>query len=77
MRDEMANLDATIQKGGPDAAAAAQSLATMNAALAPQRVVDSSGAFFEITLESTDFSDASIPESVFALPDGYKMAGQK
>jgi hypothetical protein len=76
MRDQMADLDATIQKGGPDAAAATQSLAMMNAALAPERSLDTAGAFFEITLESNDFSSGSIPESVFALPAGYKTVGQ-
>ncbi len=72
MRDQMAELDATIQKGGPNAASAARSLALMNAVLAPQHGLDASGAFFEITLESVDFSDALIPESVFATPSGYR-----
>jgi hypothetical protein len=76
MRDKMADLDAIIQKGGPDAAGAAQSLAILSAALAPERSLDSSGALFEITLESADFSNASIPDSVFGLPAGYKTAGQ-
>ena len=75
MRDQMADLDATIQKGGPDAARAARSLALMNAVLAPRHSLDASGAFFEITLESADFSDAPIPESVFSPPSGYRAAG--
>jgi hypothetical protein len=66
MRDQVAELDAIIQKGGPEAASAARSLALLNAVLEPRRNPDASGALFEITFESADFSDASIPDSVFA-----------
>ncbi len=31
----------------------------------------------EMTMEHTDFSTASIPESVFAIPAGYQKVDQK
>ena len=31
-----------------------------------------SGAIIEVTMDSSDFSAASIPDSVFAVPDGYR-----
>jgi len=71
IREAMAELDATIQKGGPEAETAARSLAIMNAVVAPERRLDDSGALFEITLESSGFSTQPIPDSVFAIPVGY------
>ena len=32
-----------------------------------------SGSLMEMTMESTDFSTSSIPDSVFAIPAGYKV----
>jgi hypothetical protein len=71
IREAMSELDATVQKNGPEAEKAARSLAIMNAVIAPGRRLDASGALFEITLESSDFSTKQIPDSVFAIPAGY------
>ena len=71
IREAMSELDATIQKGGPEAETAARSLAIMNAVVAPERRLDDSGALFEITLESSGFSSQPIADSVFAIPAGY------
>ena len=32
-----------------------------------------SGSLMEMTMESTDFSTSSIPDSVFAIPAGYQV----
>jgi hypothetical protein len=71
IREAMSELDATVQKGGPEAETAARSLAIMNAVVAPERRLDDSGALFEITLQSSGFSGQPIPDSVFAIPAGY------
>jgi hypothetical protein len=65
MSQARARLEEMQKQGGPQAAAAAQALARMGAA-------PGSGSGFETTMESSNFSSASIPESVFAIPAGYK-----
>jgi hypothetical protein len=73
MQAAMAKLQAMQQQGGPAAAAAAQAMARMGAvpgAGAPGG--GASNALIEVTMESTDFSTASIPDSVFAIPAGYQ-----
>jgi hypothetical protein len=77
MKDAMAQLEALQKQGGPAAAAAAQAMArmgSMGGGTAPAGAA--SGSLMEITMESTDFSTSSIPESVFAIPAGYTTRGK-
>jgi hypothetical protein len=59
-----------IAQGGPQAAAMKQALARMPGGAAMSG--SGSGAIIEVTMDSSDFSAASIPDSVFAVPDGYR-----
>jgi hypothetical protein len=74
---QMAQMQAAMarlqQQGGPGAAAAAQAMARMGGAPAG----GASDAMLEITMESTDFSTAAIPDSVFAIPAGYQKVDPK
>jgi len=74
---QMAQMQAAMaqlqKQGGPQAAAAAQAMARMSGGAA----AGSSNALIEITMESTDFSTASIPDSVFAIPAGYQKVDAK
>jgi hypothetical protein len=69
MQAAMARLQ---QQGGPQAAAAAQAMARMSGA-AP----GASNSLMEITTDASDFSTASIPDSVFAIPAGYQKVDAK
>jgi hypothetical protein len=60
------------QQGGPQATAAAQAMARMSGA-AP----GASNSMMEITTDASDFSTASIPDSVFAIPAGYQKVDPK
>jgi hypothetical protein len=72
MQAAMAKLQAMQQQGGPQAAAAAQAMARMGAVPgAGGPAAGASNAMIEVTTEASDFSTASIPDSVFALPAGY------
>jgi hypothetical protein len=72
MQAAMAKLQAMQQQGGPQAAAAAQAMARMGAMPgAGGPAGGASNALFEVTTEASDFSTASIPDSVFAIPAGY------
>jgi hypothetical protein len=64
----MARLQA---QGGQQAAAAQQAMARMQA-MQGGAAGASSGSLMETTMESTDFSTGSIPDSVFAVPAGYQ-----
>jgi len=70
MAQARARLEQIVTQGGPAAAMAQQQLARMpgggGGAAAP------SGALLEITMDSSDFSGASIPDSVFAIPAEYQ-----
>ncbi len=63
MAQARAQMEAMVKQGGPGAAAAQQALARMGAA--------AGGALFEVTMESSGFSTAAIPESVFAIPADF------
>ena len=62
-----ARLEEMQKQGGPQAAAAAQALARMGGG-------SGGGSMFETTMESTNFSTAAIPDSVFAIPAGFTKA---
>jgi hypothetical protein len=64
MAQARARLEELQKQGGPQAAAAAQALARMGGG-------SSGGAMFESTIESSNFSTAVIPDSVFAIPAGF------
>lgn len=67
MAQARARLEEMQKQGGPQAAAAAQALARMGTP-----PPGSTGSLFEVTMESSDFSTAAIPDSVFAIPEGYQ-----
>jgi hypothetical protein len=78
MQAAMAKLQALQQQGGPAAAAAAQAMARMGGmANGGSPAGGASGSLLEITMESTDFSTAAIPDSVFAIPAGYQRVDSK
>jgi hypothetical protein len=59
------------QQGGPAADAAAQAMARMgNMGRGPAS--GASNSLMEITTDSSEFSTAPIPDSVFAIPAGYQ-----
>ena len=60
-------LEAMRKQGGQQAQMAEQALARMGA------MGGSGGNLFEITMESSGFSSAPIPDSVFAIPAGYQQ----
>jgi hypothetical protein len=67
MEQARAQLEAMKKQGGQAAAAAEQALARMGGG-------STGGApMFETTIESSDFSTASIPDSVFAIPAGFQQ----
>jgi hypothetical protein len=70
MAEAMAKLQEMQKQGGPQAAAAAQAMGRMGGM---QGGAGASGA----SMESTGFSTASIPDSVFAIPAGYQKVDQK
>jgi hypothetical protein len=72
MQAAMARLQAMQQKGGPGADAAAQAMARMGGA-SP----GASNSMMEVTTEASDFSTASIPDSVFAIPAAYQKTDPK
>jgi hypothetical protein len=69
MQAAMARLQ---QQGGPQAAAAAQAMARLSGG-AP----GASNSLMEITTDASDFSTASIPDSVFAIPASYQKVDAK
>lgn len=69
MAEAMAKLQEMQKQGGPQAAAAAQAMGSMGAM---QSGGNASGSLMEMTMESTGFSTASIPDSVFVIPAGYQ-----
>lgn len=71
MAQARAQMEAMIKQGGPQAAAAQQALARMGGA------AGSGGSLFETTMESSDFSTSSIPDSVFAIPAGFQKVDRK
>jgi hypothetical protein len=70
IRDTIAELDAKVQKGGPEAEAATHEMSRLKAMVGDDYV---KGPLFEITVESSGFSTGSIPDSVFAIPAGYQQ----
>lgn len=65
MAQARARLEEMQKQGGQQAQIAAQALARMGGA--------SGGSMMETTMESSGFSTAPIPDSVFAIPAGYRQ----
>jgi hypothetical protein len=68
MAQARAKLEAMVAQGGSGAAAAKMALDRMPGG----SPAAGSGAMIEITSDSSDFSTAAIPDSVFAIPAGYQ-----
>jgi Domain of unknown function (DUF4412) len=75
--EQMAQMKAAMDRlqaqGGPGAAQAQQAMARMQAMQGGGAPGAGSGSLMEMTMESTDFSTSSIPDSVFAVPSSYKV----
>jgi hypothetical protein len=75
MAQAMEKLKALQAQGGPAAAAAAQAMARMGnipGAGGSAPAAGGGNSLIEITMDSSDFSTSSIPDSVFAIPAGYQ-----
>ena len=77
MEKARAQLEAMAASGGPAAAIAKQQLARMGpapggAAGAAAGGAPTSGSLIEMTIDSSDFSTAAIPDAAFAVPAGYQ-----
>ncbi len=79
MEQARARLEAMAAQGGPAAAAAQQALSRMGGAMGGRGATPAgnSGALIEMTIDSADFSTASIPDSVFAIPPDYQKTDAK
>ncbi len=75
MQAAMAKLQQMQSQGGPQAAAAQQAMSRMGAMAGGATPGSASGAgsMFEMTIDASGFSNASVPDSVFAIPAGYKQ----
>jgi hypothetical protein len=67
----MAQLQAMAKQGGPAGAAAQQAMGRMGG-MAGGGAAGGSGAMIELTMDAGGFSSAGVPDSVFAIPDGFK-----
>jgi hypothetical protein len=70
MDQARARLEALKAQGGPAAAAAEQALARMGGGRGASPAAGNS--LIELTIDSTDFSAAAVPDSAFAIPAGYQ-----
>jgi hypothetical protein len=75
MQKAMAQMQEMAKQGGPAAAAAQQAMARMGAMAGGAAPSSASGAgsMMEMTIDASGFSNASVPDSVFAIPSGYKQ----
>jgi hypothetical protein len=71
MEKARAHLEAMAAGGGPAAAIAQQQLARMGPSPGAAGGT-SSGSLLEMTIDSSDFSTAAVPDSLFAIPAGYQ-----
>ena len=76
MAAAMEKLKAMQSQGGPGAAAAAQAMGRMGG-MAGGAAPGASSSMMEVTTDASDFSTASIPDSVFAIPAGYQKVDAK
>jgi hypothetical protein len=73
---QMAQMQAAIAKMGPNSPAAQQMQQMMNGMGrgAASGSASGAGSLIEMTADSSGFSSAAVPESVFAIPAGYTQA---
>ena len=69
-----AKLEEMAKSGGPAAAFAQQQLARMPGGAPAAGGNSAPGLMMEMTMDSSDFSTSSVPDSVFAVPADYKKA---
>jgi hypothetical protein len=72
MAKARAQMEAMAAQGGPQAAMAQQALARMSAMGGGGAAPAAGTPMIEITMDSSDFSSAAIPDSVFAIPADYQ-----
>ena len=73
VRYAIAELDAAADKGGPDAAAAAQEIGRLKALVRDDYLPNGpNSSLFEITLESLGFSADPIAPQTFAVPQDFR-----
>jgi hypothetical protein len=76
MQAAMAKLQEMAKQGGPAAAAAQQAMANMGGMArggAPAGGASAGNTLVELTEDASGFSTAGIPDSVFAIPEGYRL----
>ena len=74
MQAAMAQMQAMAKAGGPGAAAAQQAMARMGAMGGGAPAAGgASSSLIEMTIDNTGFSSADVPDSVFAIPAGFKQ----
>jgi hypothetical protein len=80
MAQARARLEAMVAQGGPAAAYAKQALERMpggapgGSGTGGSGAAASSSALIEVTMDSSGFSAASLPDSAFAIPAGYSKS---
>jgi hypothetical protein len=72
MQAAMAKMQDMAKQGGPGAAAAQQMMAGMGA-MNGAPAGGAAPALIELTVDYSSFSSASVPDSLFSIPDGYKQ----
>jgi hypothetical protein len=75
MQAAMAKMQEMAKQGGPQAAAAQQMMSrmgNMSGGAAPASA-SGAGSMIEMTIDASGFSNASVPDSVFGIPAGYKQ----
>ena len=70
-------LEALAAQGGPAAAAGQQALSRMGGGRGPVPSGGNPGVLMELTMDSSDFSTAAIPDSVFAIPADFRKVDAK
>ena len=80
MQAAMARLQEIAKQGGASAAAAQQAMNSMGGMARGGAMPGAApgagggGSLIEMTIDASGFSNASVPESVFAIPAGYKQS---
>ncbi len=73
MQAAMAKMQEMAKQPGPAGAAAQAQLSKMGPMMGGGAAAGSSPSLIDLTIDSTGFSGAAVPDSVFAIPDGYKQ----
>ncbi len=73
MQAAMAKMQEMAKQGGPAGAAAQQAMQSMGGMARGGAAAGVGGLLIEMTIDTSGYSGANVPESVFAVPDGYKQ----